>query len=252
MARLRPVDHEDRLSVVDHLGELRSRLVVSLLALGVASGLCFWQDERVLALFNAPLDGRQPITFGVAEPFSTTVTVSVYAGLLIALPVILHQLYSFVLPAFSPSERRVAVPLLLMVPVLFVGGVAFGYTVVIPKALDFLTHFNADQFDIELRARDYYGFVGLMLGVMGALFQVPVGVLAATRLGITTPQQLRRHRRHAIVVIAVLAMLLPGADPVTMLVMMAPLIVLYELSIVLAQIFGGSATKADMLLEGAD
>jgi sec-independent protein translocase protein TatC len=237
--KLRPVAHEDRLTLVEHLDELRTRLIVSALAVLVAFAFCAWQNHLILEIVNDPLPaGEQPVTLSPTEPFLTTVTLSLYAALLIALPVVLYQAYAFVLPAFSPSERRVALPLLLLVPLLFVAGVLFCYFVVLPPAIKFLLGFNADEFNTELRARDYYSFVSLTLLSMGILFQVPVGVIAATRLGLTTPEKLRRGRRLAIVGIAILAALLPTIDPVTMLLEMVPLVVLYELSIVLASAFG--------------
>jgi sec-independent protein translocase protein TatC len=236
--RIRPVGHDDRLSLVDHLDELRTRIILSLLTFGVAVGLCFWQNHLILRIVNDPLNGRKPITLGVAEPFTTTFTLSAYAAILISLPVVLYQLYAFILPAFTPTERRVAMPLLLMVPFLFIGGVVFGYYVVLPAALKFLLHFNTDQFRVEIRARDYYSFVTMTLVACGLLFQIPVGILGLNRLGIVTPRQLRKNRRYAILAIAVLAMLLPGVDPVSMLIEMVPMIVLYELSILLAVAFG--------------
>ena len=238
MRLIRPVSHEDRLSVVDHLDELRSRLVVALAALLVAFGLTLWQSDLVLEVANAPLpDGREPITLGPAEPFTQTLKISGYAALLLALPVILYQAYAFLIPAFSPKERRVARPLLLMVPVLFIAGVVFCYLVVLPPALDFLLGFNESQFDTQLRASDYYDFATLTMLALGLGFQVPVAVLALTRLGVVTASTLRRKRRYAIVAIAVLAALLPTLDPVTLLLEMVPLVVLYELSIQLARIF---------------
>src|ERR671936_917054 len=136
--RIRPVGHEDRLSLVDHLDELRTRIILALVAFGVALGLCFWQNHLILKIVNHPLHGRKPITLGVAEPFLTTFTLSAYAGILIALPVVLYQLYAFILPAFTPRERHVAMPLLMMIPFLFIAGVVFGYFVVMPKAIQFL------------------------------------------------------------------------------------------------------------------
>jgi sec-independent protein translocase protein TatC len=240
MPRFRPVRHEDRLTLVEHLDELRARIVVSLFVFAVAFGLCFWQNDLIFDLLNDPLPaGTEPLTLGVTEPFFTTLTVSAYAAIVIALPVLLYQVYAFVLPAFSPAERRVALPLLMMVPVLFIGGVAFGYFVVLDRAVDFLLNFNEDEFNIQIRAREYYSFVALALLALGFLFQIPVGILAVTRLGLTTPDQLRRGRRWAVVAIAVVAMLgSPGGDPVTMVLLMVPLLVLYELSIVLARVFG--------------
>jgi sec-independent protein translocase protein TatC len=239
MARLRPVDFEDRLTLVEHLDELRTRIVISIVAFTVAFGLCFWQNDRLLDIANGPLPGnRVPITFGVAEPFTTTVTISAYAALVISLPVILYQAYAFVLPALTNRERRVVVPFLIGVPVLFVAGVVFGYFVVLPAATKFLLNFNQNQFNIQIRARDYYSFFTLTLGVMGLIFQLPIGILALTRLGIVTPEQLTENRRYAYVVLLIIAMLLPGTDPVTMLLEAAPLILLYELSVLLAKAIG--------------
>jgi sec-independent protein translocase protein TatC len=253
MARMRPVSHEDRLTIVEHLDELRTRIIISIAAFAIAFGICFWQNHFILDLLNDPLPGgREPITLGVAEPFMTTLTVSAYAALLISLPIILYQLYAFVLPAFSPTERKVALPLLMMVPFLFLGGVVFGYYVVLPAAVKFLLNFNDDQFNIQIRAREYYSFTMLTLVAMGLVFQIPVAVLAATRLGITTPRQLRRNRRYAILVIAVVAMALPGTDPITMLIEMVPLVLLYELSIVLATVLGRpSKSRVEERVEGA-
>ena len=237
--RIRPISHEERLSIVDHLDELRTRIVLSLLSFVVAFSFTFWQNEEVLEIVNKPLpDGIEPITLGPAEPFYTTITNSAYAALILALPVILYQLYAFVLPAFKPDERKVALPLLLMVPVLFIAGVVFCYFIVLTPALDFLLNFNADQFNTEVRARDYYSFVTLVMVAMGLGFQIPVGVLAVTRLGLVTPDQLQSSWRYVIVGIAVLASLLPTIDPVTLLLEMIPLMLLYGLSILLARAFG--------------
>jgi sec-independent protein translocase protein TatC len=240
VARVRPIDHEERLTLVDHLDELRTRVVIAISSIFVTSALCYWQNGKVLEIVNKPLPEGipEPITFGVTEPFTTTLTNSAYFGILIALPVVLYQLYAFVLPAFSPHERKVATPLALMVPVLFVAGVVFCYFVVLPPATDFLLSFNSDEFRTEVRARDYYSFVTLTMLAMGLGFQVPVAILALVRLGITTPEKLRKNRRYAILVIAVLAALLPTIDPVTLILEMIPLIILYELSIVLAAAIG--------------
>jgi sec-independent protein translocase protein TatC len=244
--RIKPIEHDDRLSIVEHLDELRSRLVICAFTFGIAFGLCFWQNDFLLDIANDPLgSGREPITLSPAEAFTTTMTVSAYFALLAALPVLLYQLYAFVLPAFTPGERKVALPLLALVPVLFIGGVLFGWFIVIPAALEFLLDFNQDQFQNEIRAREYYGFLALTLISIGVMFQIPVGVLAAVRIGLVTPEKLRKNRRYAIVIIAVAAMLLPGVDPVTMLIEMVPLLVLFELSILLASLFGRPSPEAD-------
>jgi sec-independent protein translocase protein TatC len=125
-----------------------------------------------------------------------------------------------------------------MMPILFIGGAAFGYFVVIPAALKFLLHFNADEFNTQIRARDYYSFILLTMISAGVVFQMPVGVLALVRVGVTTPEKLRHHRRYAFLGCAVVAAALPGVDPVSMLIEMVPLVLLYELSILLARAFG--------------
>jgi len=149
------------------------------------------------------------------------------------------------LPALSGRQRRTIVPFLTMVPLLFCAGAVFGYFVVLPAATKFLLSFNQSQFNIQIRAKDYYSFFTTTLGVMGLVFQLPVGILAVTRLGIVTPKQLARNRRYAYLVIAVVAMLLPGTDPVSMLLEMVPLIVLFEASLVLARVAGTPARAPD-------
>jgi sec-independent protein translocase protein TatC len=237
--RIRPISHDDRLSVVDHLDELRSRLIVCAVAFCVAWALTAWQNHLVLEIINAPLpDDIQPITLGPAEAFYATLTNAAYVALLISLPVILYQIYAFLLPAFSPTEKRVALPLMLMIPTLFIAGVVFCYFVVLTPAMQFLLNFNADEFNTQVRARDYYSFVTLLMLAMGLGFQIPVGVLVACKLRITTPAKLRKARRYAIVGIVVLASLLPTLDPLTLVLESIPLYALYELSILLASAWG--------------
>jgi sec-independent protein translocase protein TatC len=251
--RIRPIEHEDRLSVVEHLDELRSRLIFCAVAFGVAWAFTAWQNHVILEIVNAPLPkGIEPITLAPAEAFYTTLTNSAYAALLISMPIILYQLYAFVLPAFSPAEKRVAKPLLWMIPILFIAGVVFCYYVVLTPALDFLLNFNSDEFNTQVRARDYYSFVTLLMLAMGIGFQIPVGVVAACRLGLTSVEKLRKNRRYAIVVIAVLAALLPTLDPLTLILEMIPLLLLYELSIWLASVLGRPAPEVTQQTASAE
>jgi sec-independent protein translocase protein TatC len=246
MARLRTAHFDERLTLVEHLDELRSRIIACLAVLAVAVGLCFWQNHLLLEVVNGPLPaGKKPITLSPAEPFLTTFKLSMYAGIVLALPIILYQIYAFVLPALSPAEKRVIVPFLLLIPFLFIAGVVFGYFVVLPAAIKFLLNFNQSEFHIQVRASEYYSFVTLTLLAMGIVFQVPMGILAATKLGITTPEKLRHNRRYAYLILAVIAMLLPGTDPITMLIELLPLLVLYEISIVLARVFGRPVGSVD-------
>lgn len=243
MRSVKPISHEDEVSLVEHLDELRARIVVSIAVFGVALALCFWQNHLLLELANGPLPHNHDrlITFGVTEPFTTSMTVAAYGAIILSLPIILFQLYAFLLPAFSKQQQRRVLPLLLMIPVLFIAGVAFGYFVVLPAAAKFLLNFNDSQFNIQVRAKDYYGFFAQTLVACGVVFQVPVGVLAATRLGIVNVDQLKSNRRYAYLGCAVVAAALPGVDPISMLLETAPLIALYELSIILARCFGSPA-----------
>jgi sec-independent protein translocase protein TatC len=240
MRRVKPLAHEDEVSLVEHLDELRARVVVSLSVFGVALALCFWQNHLLLELANAPLPSAHSklLTLGISEPFTTTMTVAAYGAFVLSMPIILYQVYAYVLPAFNRQQVRTVGPLLLLVPVLFIAGVVFGYLVVLPAATKFLLNFNDSQFNIQVRAKDYYSFFGTTLLACGVVFQVPVGVLAVTRLGIVKVRQLQQNRRYAYLGCAVVAAALPGVDPVSMLLETAPLIALYELSIVLARVFG--------------
>jgi sec-independent protein translocase protein TatC len=238
--RVKAVSHEDRLTLVEHLDELRARLIVCVAVLVVALALCFWQNNLLLEIANGPLpsDHDKLLTFGITEPFTTTLTVATYGALILSLPVLLYQAYAYVLPAFSDRERRTVLPILLMFPLLFLAGLAFSYFVVMPAAVKFLLNFNDSQFNVQVRARDYYSFFSTTMLAGGLIFQLPLAILAVTRLGIVKVEQLRSNRRYAYLAIAVVAAALPGVDPVTMLIEMVPLLVLYELSILLARAFG--------------
>jgi sec-independent protein translocase protein TatC len=304
MARaLRPIGHEDRLSIVDHLDELRTRLIVCGATLVVAFAVCFWQNHALLSVLNRALPHSstvasqsslanlprqetneraglvqsehalqalsvvgsrlssaerqllskaatglgeaaralphstppqvKPITIGIGEPFTTTLTVAAYFALLFSLPVLIYQGYAFVIPALNPKERRVAIPVMAAAPLLFVMGVAFTYAVVLPPAVHFLQGYNSSKFDILVQAKAYYTFeIMTMLGI-GLAFQLPLGLLGLDAIGAINSSTLTRHWRYAVVIIAVIAAALPGADPVTTALEMLPLVLLYVLSIVL-------------------
>ena len=290
---IRPVGHEEHLSLVEHLDELRTRLIICLVAIGVAFAFCFWQNHELLHLIGNPyaketrsqvrkcqgaqgpnwctdeairalvpvvaaeskigradpkiapllksLDtavarlpkkapGNNLVTIGIGEPFTATITVVFYFALLLSLPVLLFELYGFVIPAFSPGERRVAMPVMLAIPGLMACGVLFGYYVVLPAAVHFLQNFNSGSFEQFVQASSYYSFAALIMLAMAGIFQVPLAVIAVARAGIVTPRQLRKNRRFAIVVAALIAAVLPG-DVVTMLLETLPIIVLYEVGI---------------------
>jgi sec-independent protein translocase protein TatC len=247
ISRAKAISHEDRLTLVEHLDELRNRLIVCAAVFGVALALCFWQNHLLLEIAAGPLpsDHDQLLTFGVTEPFTTTVMVSAYGAIILSLPIFIYQLYGFVLPAFSDVERKVVVPLLLFAPLLLLAGLAFSYFVVMPAAVKFLLGFNEAQFNIQVRARDYYGFFSTTMLAGALIFQLPMAILAVTRLGIVKVGQLASNRRYAYLIIAAVAAALPGVDPVTMMIEMVPLLALYELSIVLARVFGVAGSTTD-------
>ena len=172
----------------------------------------------------------------------TTLTVSAYAGILIALPVLLYQVYAFVLPALKPTERRVVLPFLILVPVLFIAGRRLRATSSSSRRrLKFLLNFNQNEFNIQVRASDYYSFFILTLLALGLVFQVPMGILAVTRLGIVDPAAALPQPPLRLPDPRVVAMLLPGTDPVTMLIELVPLLVLFEFSLILARLVGTPA-----------
>jgi sec-independent protein translocase protein TatC len=301
------VGHQDRLSVVDHLSELRVRLIVSLAALAVAFGFCMWQNHALLHIINKPLaaqtqkqvkkgngplgatytvqqsaltvakqaqtltgaldrpgsgispaarkalagispeldkaikrlskapEGNKPVTLGIGEPFTTTIGIALIFAFILALPIILFQLYGFLLPAFSPKQQKIAKSLTLSIPFLFVIGVLFGYFVVLPAAVRFFQNFNSGEFNVLVQANQYYHFAAVTLLAMGLVFQIPVAILAATRAEIVTPTQLRHNRRYAVLACGAVAAFLPG-DAVTLLLETVPLYLLFEFSLVLATI----------------
>jgi sec-independent protein translocase protein TatC len=308
MRALRPIGYEDRLSVTDHLDELRARLMVCGATLLVAFIACFAFNHALISVLNRALpptpagvlgttvsdesrlhrdfrvvardfrafeqalqgparsaagaladDFRRltrdvrggstrknlPITTTIGEPFTTTLVVAGYFALLFSLPVILYQLYAFVLPALSPAEKRVALPAMLAAPLLFASGAVFTYFEVLPPAVRFLQGYNSSQFLILLGAGTYYKFeIFMMLGI-GLAFQVPLLLLALQKAGVITASTLTVNWRYAIVIIAVIAAALPGVDPVTMAFETLPLIVLYLASIVLLQIVERRARRRE-------
>jgi sec-independent protein translocase protein TatC len=235
----RRLRHGEEATLVEHLGELRARLIVSLLALAAGFAVAYGFHGRILHLLNKPLppDLRRPVTFSPIEPFTTSIWVSLWAGLLLALPIVFWQLWAFLAPAIEEHRQRSIAVLVVFATVLGLGGVAFGYFVVLPPAIHFLTNYDSSHYHILIRAKDYYRFVSFVLLGVALAFEVPVFVLALVRLRILTAAQLRRTWRVGIFVMTVIGVLLPGVDPVSTILSVIPLVTLYVLAIGLATFF---------------
>ena len=232
----RRLGHSEEATLVEHLDELRTRIIIALGALAVTTAIAYVFHPRIVHWLERPLpeERRHLITFGVVEPFMTSFKISVFVGLGLALPILLWQLWSFLAPAFEESSQRIVATYVAFATGLLVAGVAFGYYVVLPKALQFLTHYDESLYNIQIRARDYFSFTLLVLAGVGLVFELPIFVLALVRLGILSTRTLRRNRRLGYFAVAVVAVLLPGIDPFTTTLEMIPLVVLYEGSIWLA------------------
>jgi sec-independent protein translocase protein TatC len=232
----RRLRHGEEATLVEHLGELRARLFIAIGALAAGFVVAYAFHGRLLEWLNRPLPDRldKPVTFSPIEPFATSIVVSLWAGLLLALPVVLWQLWAFLAPAFEEGRQRSMVVLVSFATVLALGGVLFGYYVILPPAIHFLTNYDSAYFTIQLRARDYYRFVGFVLLGVALAFEVPVFVLALVRLRILTAAQLRHTWRVGIFVMVVIGVLLPGVDPVSTILSVIPLVLLYVLAIGLA------------------
>jgi sec-independent protein translocase protein TatC len=232
----RRLRHGEEATLVEHLGELRTRLIISLIALAAGFAVAYGFHGRLLHWLNRPLPDNldKPVTFSPIEPFATSIMVSLWAGLLLALPIVLWQLWAFLAPALEERRQRSVIVPVAFATVLGVGGVLFGYFVILNPAILFLTNYDSSYYNIQIRARDYYRFVSFVLLGVAVAFEVPVFVLALVRLRILSAAQLRHTWRVGVFVMTVVGVILPGVDPVSTLLSVIPLVLLYVLSIGLA------------------
>jgi sec-independent protein translocase protein TatC len=237
MARLpRRLGHAEEATLGEHLEELRGRLFVVLGAIVLGTVVAFVFHGHILDWLNRPLPANHHrlAALGVAEPFTVSLTVSLYAGFVLALPVVLWQLWLFFAPAFDPSSERKVLGLALFAVLLGGGGVAFGYWVLLPRAVHFLTNYDDKHFQHLIRASSYYNFVATVLVGIVLVFQTPLVVLGLVYLGVLSSRTLRRQRRMGYLVTAAVALALPGPDPVTTFLELLPMWALFEGSIWLA------------------
>jgi sec-independent protein translocase protein TatC len=235
----RRLGHADRVTLVEHLDELRTRLIITLLSVGVGFTVTWIFRKTIVGWLNNPLpeDKRQPITLNPLEAFSTSFKVAFLAALALALPVLLWQLWGFLAPAFEETSQSVVVRLVFAATALFAGGAAFAYWVALPAAIPFLLNFDSDLYTNEIRAGPYYSFAATSIFGMGILFQLPIVILGLVRLGITSSAQLRRNRRIGLGLCIIAGVLLPGVDFVSTAVQTIPILLLFEISIWVSAFF---------------
>jgi sec-independent protein translocase protein TatC len=234
----RRLEHGEEASVVDHLGELRSRIFFCLIAIVATTTFTYIFNGHIIDWLERPLPGHtKVVTLNPTEAFLTTFWISLWAGLLLALPIVMWQIWGFFAPAFDRHTQRKLIGFTLFAAGLMAGGIAFGYFIVLDPAIHFLTTYNGDQFHYQARADSYFSFVTLVMVATAIVFELPVFILALARIGILPADKLRRNRRMGYVLVAALAVALPGVDPVTTTLEMVPLLILFEASIWLAVLF---------------
>jgi sec-independent protein translocase protein TatC len=235
----RRLGHGHKAELVDHLDELRSRIIVSGLAVLVASTGAYAVHQQLIAWLSHPLppDHRKLVTLTVTEPFTTSLKVSLVAGLALALPVVLWQLWAFLAPALDRRAQRSIRGLTVFAAALLAVGVGFGYRVALPAALKFLVHYDHSIYNVQIRAADYISFAVLVLAACGAVFELPIVVLGLVRIRALTSAKLRRNRRIGYLIVAAIGVALPGIDPVTTIVETIPLALLFEASIWMSVVF---------------
>lgn len=247
--RTRRLPREEEAPLVEHLEELRRRIMIALAAVAVGTAVAFAFHGAILDLLARPLPPghRHVVALGVAEPFTVSVSVSLYAGVLLALPVILWQLWSFLAPALDPAAERRILGFAAFGLALGAVGLAFGYGILVPRAVHWLTSFDTTHFRVLLRASSYYSFVtSVLLGVV-CVFELPLVVLTLVSLGALSSATLRRSRRRGYFIVAVAALALPGPDPVTTLLELLPMWALFEGSIWLAVLAERRAAKLSVV-----
>ena len=230
---------DERMTLMEHLGELRKRLFISAGGVVVCMVTAAILQKYVFDLLLHPLPAHHKhiMTFSPAEPLIVSLQVWFYAGLIMVSPLLIYEFWAFVGPAFTTGERKRILPIAGITAFLFLGGVVFGYWLVLPHGLQFLLGWNASFFNIQVRAADYLSFAAWFLVAFGAVFEMPVILVGLVTFGVMDVRFLRKHRRAAIVINAVVAAVAtPSQDAFSMLAMFIPLVILYEVAIVVAAV----------------
>ncbi|MFH0809789.1 MAG: twin-arginine translocase subunit TatC [Pseudomonadota bacterium] len=246
-----------KIPITVHLVELRQRLVRSLLAVAIGFGICYGYSETLLRVFTAPLvralpPGQQKLVVtGLAETFMVHLKVSLVAGLVVALPYVFYQIWLFIAPGLYRNEQKAALPVVAAACVLFAVGASFAYFVVLPIGIRFLLGYSSGSLTLLPLLREYLAFAGRFLLAFGIVFEMPLISFVLSRLGIVNHRMLSQSRRYAIVVIFIIAAIFTPPDVMSQMMMAIPLLVLYEISIWVARLFGKAPEPAEKTTEPA-
>ena len=232
------------MSLIEHLEELRKRIIISVVAIAVGMTACFIFKGPLLRLLIAPLGGRELITLSPTESFMTVFKVAAYGGLILASPIVIYQIWAFVAPGLKSREKHAALLATIFTTMLFLVGVVFAWYMVLPRGLDFLLNYEADIFNQQIQATRYFSFVAMFLLGFGLIFELPAMLVTLSWLGIVNAKTLSKQRKYAILIGALVsAILTPGQDFFSMLAMFVPFLILYEVSILLARLIERSRRK---------
>lgn len=224
------------MSLIGHLEELRKRIIISVVALVVGMGICFIFKSRLLEFMISPLGDKKLITLSPTESFMTVFKVAGYAGMIIASPVIIYQIWAFMAPGLKTKEKRVVVLATIFTTFLFLAGCAFAWWLVLPKGLGFLLSYEDNIFNQQVQASKYFTFVAFFLLGFGLIFELPAMILTLVRVGIVDTKTLRKNRKYAILIGSIAsAALTPGQDLFSMLAMAIPFVLLFEISLILSR-----------------
>ncbi|MGH7562848.1 MAG: twin-arginine translocase subunit TatC [Gemmatimonadota bacterium] len=237
MAPRPPMDREATMSFLEHLEELRWRILWSLGALVLAAGIGFWLATAfdVIGFLTRPvlpyLGDHRLAYLHPTEPFMVTLKVGLFLGLLIALPVIFWHFWNFVAPGLMEREKKIFLPALMASVGLFVAGAAFAFYVAMPFSLRFFLSFGGESLEPVIAISEYFSFAIRMTLMFGLVFEMPLVILALTWAGVLSPRLLKKYRRHAIAVLAILSAVLTPADVFSMVIMLVPMYLLFEISV---------------------
>ncbi|MGE0085875.1 MAG: twin-arginine translocase subunit TatC [Desulfococcaceae bacterium] len=234
---------EEKMPFTSHLEELRERLIKSFYAIGAGFCIAYGFKEKLFEILMRPLldvmgKGDKLIFTGLPEAFFTYMKVAFLAGIMLASPVLLYQFWMFVAPGLYQKEKKLLLPIIFLSTVFFLGGALFGYFYVFPVGFKFFLGFSNETLQAMPSMKEYLGFSSKLLLAFGVVFELPLVLTAMARIGIVTPEFLRKNRKYAILIVFIVAAILTPPDVVSQVLMALPMMVLYEISIWGAVIFG--------------